>query len=331
MSNIILFDGPNAKLPAYMANKLALVGINRDVVSNAALYPVLSLKGRQWTLKKDRESKVLMKDDGSGDTVQSVMLTVIRANTKAREYYAKAYNEAESEGAPPTCFSNNGIEPSAAAAEPQSRKCQLCAHAVWGGGVEGKTGTACSPKARLAVTDPENFTPTLLRLPPTSKKPFSDAVKAAETRGIPYNALVFRVGFETAPSGSPVISYPKLTFKLAGLLDDVTYARVSGAYTSEVVADIVGADELSASTADDIPATAVSAEELDAAIEAKVAVAQARVAKPAALPPAVKPPPPEPVEVAEVKPAKKVSKPAAAGGMDDLLGDLDALLGQTDD
>lgn len=347
MSNIILF-GADAKLPAYMANKTALSAINRDVVGQGASFPVLSIKGKVFTLVRDNEKKVLMRDDDPDEVLQNITLTVIRANTKSRVFYAKAYVEGESDGAKPTCFSNDGAVPDAMALDKQAAKCALCPHAIWGS-KDGTKGTECSTNTRLAVADPAHVDdPFLLRVPGASRKGFAAAVKAAETRGIPYNALVLKVGFDKeAPS-------PKLTFKLTGLLDDATYARVSALYDDETVHEIVGMAKAAEETP--APLTPADMDELDAAIVAKAAVAKASKPAPVKAPPPVTAPPdddddddevedaavkPAPVKAAAPKapvkappvkaPSVKAAAPKAGGDMDDLLGDLDALLGNMDD
>jgi chemotaxis protein histidine kinase CheA len=142
----------------------------------------------------------------------------------------------------PDCYSVDGVVPAPDAQDRQSPKCAICPHAVWGSraNMEGK-GTACSVNTRAAVIDPEaidpqgdKLEPYLLRIPAGSRSNFSDVVKAAEARNIPYNALVLKVGFDNeAPA-------PKLTFKLVGLLDDSLYARVDASYNDQTVEDMLG-------------------------------------------------------------------------------------------
>ena len=351
MSSIIPFNA-GAGLPAYLRNKTFDAGINKDVARGAS-FPTLSIKGKVFTLVKDNERKVMMRPDDADEVMQNINLSVLRANTKSRVYYAKSYSEEDSQGARPTCHSSDGIAPTADSEAPQSKKCAICAHAVWGSkenedGTPGK-GTSCSVNTRLAVADPDHLDqPLLLRVPAGSRKNFADAVKAAETRGIPYNALVMKVGFDpTAPS-------PKLTFKLTGLLDDAAYDKASLLYESDIVREIVSLNAVEPEVREAAPG-AVDTDELDAAIAAKAAVAQAQ-AKPApklAAPkpvakPAVKPAPvdmdeigalidvtpvPAPAPVRAVAPPPAVKPPVAAPpvSMDNLLDDLDSLLGAKDD
>lgn len=322
MSAIIPFES-QAKLPAYLANRKG-TSINADVLTGSSVvYPVLSIKGKVFTLVKGSERKVLTREiDGEQEAVQSLQLTVARANTKYRVFYAKAFNEAESDGAKPNCFSHDGITPDSAAREPQSKKCQGCPQNVWG--VRDGKGTACSVKTRLAVVDPNNLDnePFLLNVPAASRKSFAQAVEAAEARGIDYNALVMRVSFDKeAPS-------PKLVFKPVGWLDDAAYKKVSDLYQDELVLEMVGAAK-HAAAAEDEPT--VDTGELDAAIAARTAVETAKAsAKPvekAVEPePEAEKPKAAPKAKAQPKPAEKASKAA-----DDLLADIDNLLGSMDD
>jgi hypothetical protein len=329
MSNIVSFSSTN--LPAYLANRTALASINRDVVREAS-YAVLSIKGKVFTIVKGAEKKVLTRPDDADEVLQNINLSVLRANTKARVLYLKAYVEGDSDNAKPDCSSDDGVAPRADSSAPQSKKCAICPHAVWGTGNEGK-GTKCSVVTRLAVADPDTLEPMLLRVPAGSRSNFADAVKAAETRGIPYNALVMKVGFDKeAPS-------PKLTFKPTGLLDDASYAKASAAYDSDAVRDIVGLGR--AEPAAEVAADPVDVAELDAAIQAKKATDSAKAsAKPAKPAPVVDmseldtvviapTPAAAPVKAAKAPKAAPVTTDDSADS--DLLGDLDSLLSASDD
>lgn len=357
-SNIVLFGAEGAKLPAYLANRKELAHINADVAS-AAGFPVLSIKGKVFTLVKGKERKILTRPDDPDEVLQNINLTVVRANKNARVFYAKVYSEDDAEGAKPTCYSPDGVAPAADAAEPQAKKCQACKHSVWGSkaGDTGK-GTACSVNTRLAVVDPESVgEPWLLRVPAGSRSNFADACKVADSRGLPYNAVVFKVGFDKeAPS-------PKLTFRPIGLVGDEAYDKIKGLYESDEVKDVVGL--LPRRAHQEEQEAPVEADELDAALAAKSAVEKAAgktkpsvsmeeidevISKPkatdddeveakakakakakAAAEAEVKAKAKAAAEEAEVKVAKTETKATGGGGMDDLLGDLDDLLGSTDD
>ena len=360
MSSIVPFAAGN-KLPAYLTNRVkGISAINADIVTHQS-YPVLSIKGKVFTLVKGKERKVLMREDDADEVRQSLNLTVVRANTKSRVFYAKEYTDGDSgEAARPDCYSADSIAPATDAKTPQAKKCQLCPHAVWGTG-NNAVGTKCSVNTRLAVVDADSVMQGdteayLLRVPAGSRANFADVVKAADGRGIDYNMMALRVGFDKeAPS-------PKLTFKLVGLLDDDAYAKVNALYSDETVLDIVGLapvrPQREAQAA--LPAPSVTEDDLDAALEARAAAAvtkkaQAEAAAKAAMAKAAAKPEVsmgdlddlmgEAVATAEAavvppKPAKAAAKakptppPAAASDDNDLsglMGDLDDLLGATDD
>ena len=360
MSAIVPFE-QGAVLPAYMARRAVLASINADVV-HAASFGNLSIKGKVFTLVKGNERKVLTRIiDDEEVPVQSLSLSVVRANTKARVFYAKAYVEGSDEGMGlPDCQSSDGVAPNPDVPDPQAKKCQLCPHAVWGSkpNSDGK-GTACTVQTRLAVIDPnkvvgqEHPEAYLLRVPAGSRAGFSDIVKTADARGIPYNALAMRIGFDSlAPS-------PKLTFKIVGLVSDDVYDGMTAMFESDNVKNMLGFGPARESKALPAPAEKSATEDdLDAALAAK-AEAPASAPKPAAKPAsavdmddlvdAVAPPKPKsaakaapkpkpaPVEeddapAPKAKPAAKAAPAEDSGGMDNLLGDLDALLsGGTDD
>ena len=351
MSNIILFSA-GAQLPAYLQNKATLALINADVASGGTSFPVLSIKGKVFTLVKDKQKKVLMRPDDQDEILQNINLAVVRANKNARVFYMKEYSEddtGDSVSKAPDCYSGDGVTPAADAKSPQAKKCQLCPHAVWNSGKQGK-GTACSVNTRLAVVDPDNVgEPWLLRVPAGSRANFADACKVADSRGLPYNAVIFKVGFD------PLAPSPKLTFKPIGLASDTAYGKISEMYETDDVKDIVGLlPHAPRAPREDDDTPDLTADELDAAMEAKKAVTTAK-AKPA--PVAEKPkaaPKPAPVvdeitmdDIEDVIPkaAPVAEKPkaapkaapkaepvkAASNDMADLLGDLDDLLGSTDD
>lgn len=297
-----------AKLPAYLQNAEALKAINADVLNGSASFFTLSIKSKVFTLVKGKERKTLMRlVDGVEEPKTSLVLGVIRANNKSRQYYSKGYAGEDSEGQRPDCYSHDGITPSNFSPNKQCTKCAICPQAAWGSrvarpGEEGGEGTACSPRVRLAVFDPENpDVEMLFNIPVGSRKAYADEIaKFAENRGIPYNALAMRVSFDHAAAGV------KLVFKPAGLLDDAQYATVTAKYDSPEVLEILGLKE--------------SAPPVAAAPEVPAA-SMPEVEKVLATPPTAAP--------AAKKATAQPAKLAADAG--DLLGGLDALLGKKDD
>lgn len=356
--NIVPIDfnsAPAAIAPTALSRRY--MDINSDVASHAA-YATISIKGKVFAITKDGTRQQLTKTDEDGEVVpvSFISISVLRANLKSRVYYREAFTEENSEGAKPTCYSHDGIAPSAGSAEPQCAKCQLCPHAVWGsktGDAETGKGTACAPNARLAVAAPDKPSePMLLRVPPASIKAFREAVKLGESRQLPYNQLVMRVGFDREAAS------PKLTFKPVGMLQDDDYEKVAAMYDDETVQQIVGtmdanaaraaipvneADELDAAIANQKakPAIAAPAAPAGVPMEALAAVTgsdaeqvaeaeQALKAQKAAKAKAAK----AKAEATEVQasaaPAAERAAPAVSDN-DDLLGGLDSLLDGLDD
>jgi hypothetical protein len=342
MANIIPFAN-GGKLPAYLKNSKALMAVNADVATGSS-FPVLSIKGKVFTLIKGSEKKRITRMvDGEEEAASSTQLVAVRANTKARVFYANAYSEDSSEGARPTCYSSDGVAPAADSLEMQAKKCQLCPHAVWGSkksapGQEAK-GTACSVNTRIAVIDPnaDNETAYLLRVPAGSRGNFAKACEMGDTRGLPYNAMVLKVSFDPeAPS-------PRLEFKPIGLVSDEVYDKVQALYESEEVKQMLGYKARPAADDHDdtpaLPAPAAAPAEDDWAVSAaEVEKALSKASAPAPAPKATKPAKTAPAPVVEddepePAPAPVTTKKAAVDdtGMDDLLSSMDDLLSQTDD
>ena len=326
MSAIIPFE---SNLPARRSGG-RIAGINKDVLgSGSAGFPTLSIKGKVFTLVKGSERKILTRIvDDEEEPVQSLQLSVVRANTKYRVFYADNFVEGESDGKKPTCFSHDGTAPDRTAVTPQAKKCQVCPQNVWG--VRDGKGTACSVKTRLAVIDPIKMgEPFLLNVPAASRKSFAQIVEAADARNKDYNEMVMRISFDKeAPS-------PKLVFKPVGWLPDAEYAKVLALYDDETVKDMVGVPHGAADAA--VPV--IGEEEVDAAIAASNAVRTAKAT------PALRAPEPvmEDDDVEDVvakapekvvkpaKPAKAVKATPVADDMDSLLADMDSLLSNPDD
>lgn len=299
MSNVIPF-GANT-LPSYLQNREGLRDVNVDIVTTAQ-FPNLSIKGKVFTLVRDGERTIITRPEEPDEAVQNINLAFIRLNMKYKNYYSKRYDPDSSEGQRPDCFSQDGVAPSPQSPAPQAKKCALCPHNQFGtsrneDGTAGK-GKACADQIRAAVANPDNLEhPLLLRIPPKSIKNLKDALRVCKTRHIPYNAVVFRVGF-VAAEASPVLS-----FKPSGLLSDEAYAKADSLFEDETVQAIVGLIEE--------PVTAAQAEpeqdddggsELDAALAARAEAPKA-TSKP-------KPKPEPEIDVGDLDAALQGSAPA---------------------
>ena len=347
--------------PQYLANIDDLAGYAEEInneISSGKSFPVLSIKGKTFALRKDGETTPLLKGDGSGEILQSINVAVVRANPNARTYYIKEYEDGdEGPGHSPDCYSNDGAKPAADARHPQSDACETCPHAVWGTGKNG-TGTACSVNTRLAIVAPEllgtdNVDPTLLRVPAGSRRNFADVVAQAKRHRVPYTAMVIKIGFDYQAPGV------KLTFKPVGFLNDEAFQQIRALSDDDTVKAIVGVVETHAPVAAPAAAPAAPAAKpapapaAKPAAKAKPAPAPAPVqeepdvfgeigGKPAPAPaPAAKPaakakpaPAPAPAAESEVEDAVEVAAPAQAQAPvpnAKTLEEIDSLLGAMDD
>ncbi len=333
MSNVIVFKG-DAPL-ATVSQRKKLIDVSKDVVT-LAQFPTLHFKGKVWSVSQNNERKVLRKPDG--DAMQSVMLVPLRINMHTKTYYAKKFSSEDSDGQRPDCFSMDGVSPSAQSPNKQCDKCALCPHNQWGAriGDDGAKGKACSDRARMAVADPDKLdAPFLLSVPPTSLRPLKDGIKSAKARGVEYNEVVFKVGFEDEEAS------PKLKFTPYGVLSDEAYEQACEAYESEVVRAICGLEESAQPAPPALSAPAHQPDPLEAALAARDATRKAKTKPEPAAPvvvdeddlvgivSAAPAPAPAPAK-AKAKPAPKVE---ADDGLGDMLGELNSMLhsGHTDD
>jgi hypothetical protein len=293
MSNIIPFDTASGNLPAYLksANRVA---VNDDLTAHAGTgFPVMSIKGKNFTVVRDGERTVLTKEvDGEKIAVPSIEVVLVKANKgTSKVFYMKGYQEG-SEATKPDCFSNTGDKPDASVAEPQAKSCALCPHNQWGSkiGDNGGKGKACQDSVRMAIATADLINdPYLLRVPPASIKSLGEYGKMLAKRGVGYNMVVTRIGFDME---SPT---PKLTFKPTGLLSDAGYAQVQEVMASDVVQAILGSEGIAAAAAEAAPAPA---DELPV-VEVKAAPAPV-AEKPKAAPKPKAEPKPEPKPEAQV-------------------------------
>jgi hypothetical protein len=330
MSSIIPFDFSAPVTSPKRRDK----SINAEALTGAGGgFPVISIKGKVFALVRGDERTVVTRVvDGEVEPAPALNLVVVRANPKARVFYAKAYAEGDSEGAKPTCFSQDGQRPDATVEHPQAQACQACPHAAWGSKVspdgQGGKGTACTVNTRLAVVDPKapEMQPMLLRVPAGSRANFNDAVKTVDSHGRDYNEVVMRVSFDQeAPS-------PRLVFKPTGIVADVTYDLIKGMYDTDSVREIVGVATVPMANevrAEQVAARAIQQARAPVVVEAEVAAA---LAAPAPTPTPA--PAPAPAPKAAEKAPKAAAKPTAAKPTPEaagLMAELSGLLGATDD
>lgn len=203
-------------------------------------FPVLSVKGKTWSLTEAGTKTVIMRPGEDEEPAASIEVVIVKANSQlAKVYYENGYSEGSDEK--PTCYSNSGVAPEADAAKPQCASCAACPHNVWGSRVtetSGK-GKACSDSRRLAVVPSGQLNHLmLLRVPATSLKDLSAYGDMLSRRngGTPYQAIVTKIGFD------PLMAYPKLTFKEVRWLSAAEATEVFETMGSDVVSQILGAN-----------------------------------------------------------------------------------------
>lgn len=322
MSNLTKFE--QASVPAHLA---ALFPVANDLSANVGGgFPVLSLKGKVWTVVRGKDDRTVIKND-DGDTRSSIEVVIVKANPQiSKVFYSKGY--VEGSDAKPECYSNDGTAPAADAENPQAKKCAVCPHNQWGSKISesGAKIKACTDSRRIAVAPAGDLKdPMLLRVPAASLKPLSDYGDMFARKGVPYQAAVTKISFD------PDTASPKLLFKFERFLDADGATTVREVMDSPVVADILGTGAIGATAV-------VPEEDFENAPKAEVAP------KPVAAKPVAKPKPApkqaveevEVVEAEEVETPKPVTKKAAKPAPevvdgDDMADELDAILGSLDD
>lgn len=332
MSNISLFEG---KVPAYLA-KLAAANVS-DLTANVGTggFPVMSIKGKTWALVKSGERETLMNPNDADEPATSINVVIVKANAGlSKVWYAKAF--VEGTDAKPDCFSHNGVAPDPTVEKPQASKCAICAKNQWGSKIseDGKKFKACADSRRVAIARPDALDePIMLRVPAGSLKNLADFGADLAKRGIPYSAVVTKLGFDRDAAS------PKLTFKAVAALDEDEFNQVQATVAGETVQSILGTNGADAViVGESLDQEAPVAETPKPAAKAKPAPvaddedeAPAKVTKSAAK---AKPAPvADDEDEAPAKPAAKAAKPAAkpvkvVEASDSIEDELDNLLGE---
>lgn len=233
MSNIIPFS--ESSLPAHL-RKDTNETLADDLIVSGGGFPVMSIKGKVFTIKRGDEDTILMRPDDDETPASGIEVVLLRAQKAvSKTFYSTGYTEGSD--AKPTCYSNDGIAPAADAEDPQCNKCAICPHNQWGSRVteNGKEAKACQDNKRIAIAAPGAINdPMLLRIPPGSFKALTEYAKLLKTRGLDYNMVLTRVSFEAAAA------VPQLKFKPMGFLDAATYEKVKAEFNSDLVQDIIG-------------------------------------------------------------------------------------------
>lgn len=283
--------------------------LRSGLASGGEMVPRISLKGARFRIK-----------DGDAETVlDSTFLDVVIVGANsgiAKNYYAKAY-DASAEATGPDCSSLDGIYPVADAPHPQSDTCASCPMNVWGSKItpQGQKIKACSDSKRLAIVSADNPDGPVYMLIVTASvlKDFMAYLTQLGRRGLSPEMVRTRLAFD------PNASYPKLTFALAGYLDEGGLSTIDAVLEDPRVKVATGASQLAA-----LPAPKAAPKPLLVAPKeepVKAAPAAGGFGVAAA---------PKPAPKAAPKP-EPVAAPIASGN--DLAAEIEALMagGSTDD
>jgi hypothetical protein len=246
--NIIPFDS-GSKLPAFL-KKVDVAALNSDLTAHAGGgFPVISIKGKVFAVVRDGEREIQMNPKDPDSAATSLNVVLLKANKgTSKVFYLKGYDKDSSEGQKPDCYSNDGVEPAGDAQNKQAKKCSTCPHNQWGSRVSEKgatKGKACADAVRMAVAPAGQINDAmLLRVPPASIKALGEYGQMLAKRGVGYNMVVTKVGFDLQAES------PKLTFSAIGLLDDDGFAEVQEIAASDVVSNILGSSVAAAIAAE---------------------------------------------------------------------------------
>ena len=245
--NIIPFDS-GSNLPSFL-KKVDIAALNSDLTAHAGGgFPVISIKGKVFAVVRDGDREIQMNPKDPDSAATSLNVVLLKANKgTSKVFYIKGYDKDSSEGQKPDCYSNDGVEPAADAQNKQAKKCGTCPHNQWGSRVSEKgatKGKACADAVRMAVAPAGQINDAmLLRVPPASIKALGEYGQMLAKRGVGYNMVVTKVGFDLQAES------PKLTFSAIGLLDDDGFAEVQAIATSDVVSSILGSSMVAAAIA----------------------------------------------------------------------------------
>ena len=233
MSNLIPFD--SAKFPASIAKAFS-VSFDDFSTGQKGGFPVISIKGKVFHIKRGDEKTLVTKPDSDGEPAASLEVIVLKTHPGvAKTYYSKGFSEGSVEK--PDCYSNDGTAPAADAQSPQAKKCAACPHNQWGSKIteDGKKGKSCADVKRLAVAPAGQINdPMLLRVPAASLKTWDQYVDLLKKRGVPPPAVVTKVGFDYT------VAHPALTFKPIGFIDEAMAVEVKEVLDTDAVQNIIG-------------------------------------------------------------------------------------------
>jgi len=329
MSQIIPFE--SSSLPAFISQAFQIT--NDLLVSGNGGYPTVSIKGKVFTLKRGDEKTLITKPDAPDEPASSLEVVILKAGPAGDKLSKVFYEGGFVEGSDdkPACYSNDGVAPSINAQKPQAKTCAACPHNVWGSKISdsGSKTKSCVDSKRLAIAPAGQINdPMLLRVPAASLKALTAFGQQLAKRGVPYQAVVAKIGFDYT------VAHPALTFKPVGFVDQGTLTEIQEMIDSDLVQRITGLTE-EARNEDDGGFSATPVPDHVKKAESKPAAKPKAATKPAPVDDDEDPAPKVEVKVeakvedAPVEEAPKAKK-AAAPAVTEIASDLDEALDDFD-
>ena len=266
----------NANLPAHLQG-VKVENVFQSAASEGG-YPVISLKGKDFTIVRSGEKEIITNEHG--DPVRSFEAVIVSVNPKkSKVYYTADYTDGDT--AAPACYSHDGIKPAADAENAQCKTCAACPQNIWGSAIKnGQKRKACDDNMRLAVAAADKLDdPMLLRVPPGSLKNLNEYGKMLAQRGVGPSHVVTRIGFDTNAAFA-------VTFKAERFITEEELAEVTSVLEQQktLVEEITGVSGGKVTTGEQVsndpapaPAPVKKSPKLEEAVEEVAAPPKAEV------------------------------------------------------
>jgi hypothetical protein len=323
MSNLIPFDNSAAKLPAHL-KVFAAEGGNEFGFGGGPAYPVISIKGKVFTINRNGEKTLITKPGTEdGEPASSIEVVILNQGPKlgyTKTFYAEGYVEGST--AKPTCFSNDGVSPDSTAQDKQASTCALCQQNAKGSGAtqQNPKAKACKSSKLLAVAPAGHLDdPMLLRVPGGSLSNLTAYGEILGNRKVAAASVVTRIGFNYA------VAHQELTFKALSYVSEDMTAMILKQRDSDLVKAIVGEKPLSG-----VPDDGEEFEQAAPQFTAQKAEVKKATPKPAPAPAQDDDLPTTKKATVAVEEEPKVEKKAAAKPVEVVDGGIDAALDTLD-
>ncbi len=175
-------------------------------------------------------------------------VVIIRANPKTSKLYFESATYNPTSGAPPACYSDNGVGPSANALQPQHPTCGPCPHNQMNSKINPQTGKgtkACSDRQKLAFIIRGDTAVNVyeLQVPPDSLgnlRAYRDFLRSQKDKP-DMGEMVTRLSFD------PEASHPKLKFEPVDYANDThTLQMIDYIYDQQLDVAAVGLNDVPA-------------------------------------------------------------------------------------